>query len=226
MTLSDADRARLRALSTDIRTLWHSPQTTAADRKEIVRCLVERVVVHVQPKSEHVDVTIHWHGGFTSQHEIVRPVGTFKQLRDYDRLMARIEQLRREGNTYPAIALQLNAEGFVPARRKGRFRADTVRTLLLQGGLREECNLAAEPEPNEWLVPILAQKLKVGPQKIYYWIQRGWIRSRRIAGRYRRLVWVDRTEMKRLEKLKIYCTSWALRGHPELTTPRLRCTKK
>jgi len=225
-TLSDADRARIRALSADITTLWHASQTTAADRKEIIRCLVEQVIVHVQPKSEHVDVTIHWHGGFASQHEIVRPVGTFRQLRDYDRLMERIVQLRREGNTFPAIAVQLNKEGFVPPRRKGVFRADTVCTLLLQNGLRDESDHTAIPKPDEWLVPNLARKLKVGPQKIYYWIQRGWIRSRRIVGRYRCLVWADHTEMKRLEKLKTYCTSWALRGHPELTTPRPRCTRK
>jgi DNA invertase Pin-like site-specific DNA recombinase len=225
-TLSDADRARIRALSADITTLWHAPQTTAADRKDIIRCLVERVVVHVQPRSEHVDVTIHWHGGFTSQHEIIRPVGMFKQLRDYDRLIGRIAQLRREGNTYPAIAHQLNKEGFVPARRKGCFRADTVRTLLLQSGLPDESNLSAKPKPDEWLPPILAQKLNVGPQKVYYWIQRGWVRSRHILGRHRWLVWADRMEIKRLNKLKTYCTSWALRGLPELTTPGSRSKKK
>jgi hypothetical protein len=225
-TLSDADRERIRALSADITTLWHAPQTAAADRKEIIRCLVERVVVHVQPKSEHVDVTIHWHGGFTSQHEIVRPVGTFKQLSDYDHLIERISQLRREGNTYPAIAVQLHTEGFVPPRRKGAFRADTVRTMLLQSGVRDESTRVAIPEPDEWLPPILAKKLQVGPQKIYYWIQQGWVHSRRILGRHHWLVWADRREMKRLEKLKTYCTSWALRGLPELTTPGSRSKKK
>jgi hypothetical protein len=113
----------------------------------------------------------------------------------------------------------------VPARRKGCFRADTVGTLVRQSGLRDESNRTAEPRPEEWLVPILAQKLKVGPQKVYYWIQRGWVHSRRILGRHRWLVWADHMEMKRLEKLKTYCTSWALKGLPELTTPR-SCSKK
>jgi DNA invertase Pin-like site-specific DNA recombinase len=225
-TLSDTDRARIRSLAEDIATLWHAPQTTPADRKEIVRCLVERVAVHVQPKSECVDVTIHWQGGFTSQHEIVRPVGAFKQMRDYDQLVRRIAQLRREGNTFPAIAAQLNEEGFVPPRRKGVFRTDTVYSLLLQGGLWDESNRVATPKPDEWLVPAPAHKLKVGPQKIYYRIQQGWVHSRRIVGRHRWLVWSDRTEMKRLEKLKTYCTSWAVRGLPELTTPRSRSTRK
>ena len=225
-SLSEVDRSRIQALSGDITALWHPPQTTAADRKEIIRCLVERMVVHVQPKSEHVDVAIHWHGGFTSQHEIVRPVGTFKQLRDYARLMDRIVQLRREGNTLPVIAAQLNEEGFVPPRRKGVFKADTVCTLLRQSGRGEESSHTAIPAPDEWLVPNLAKRLNVGPQKIYYWIQRGWVHTRRIVGRHRCLVWADRKEMKRLNKLKTYCTSWALRDHPELTTPGPRSTRK
>jgi hypothetical protein len=225
-SLCKADRSKIQSLSGNIMALWHAQQTTAADRKEIIRCLVEQVVVHVQPNSEHVDVAIYWHGGFTSQHEIVRPVGTFKQLRDYDRLMDRIVQLRREGNTLPVIAARLNEEGFVPPRQKRGFRADTVCTLLRRSGRGEESSHTAIPAHDEWLVPDLAKRLNVGPQKVYYWIQRGWVHTRRIAGRHRCLVWADRKEMKRLKKHTTYCTSWALRGHPELTTPGPRSTRK
>jgi DNA invertase Pin-like site-specific DNA recombinase len=225
-TLSDADRARIRALSEDIATLWHAPQTTAVDHKEIIRCLVERVVVHVQPKSEHVDVTIHWHCGFTSQHEIRRPVASFKQLRDYDQLVKRIGQLRRDGNTFPAIARKLNAEGFVPPRRKGVFRADTVRKLLLQSAMASEINASSSIEPDEWLVPALAHYLDIRPRKVYYWIHRGWVHARRGPGKSPWLVWVDHTEMKRLQKLKTHCKSWAAAGLPELTTPKPQNSKR
>lgn len=64
-SLSEADRSKIQRLSGDIPALWRTSQTMAADRKEVLRCLVERVVVHVQPDSEHVDVAIHWQGGFT-----------------------------------------------------------------------------------------------------------------------------------------------------------------
>ena len=55
-------------LAADLPALWHSPQTTAADRKEIVRLLVERVVVHVQADTEHATVDIAWRGGLTTSH--------------------------------------------------------------------------------------------------------------------------------------------------------------
>ena len=92
--LSPEERARIAELSSDLPALWHAPGTTHQDRKEIVRHLVEKVVVHVKNDSEYVDVTIHWHGGFTSQHEVVRPVKSYEQLRDFDKLMDRIAALR------------------------------------------------------------------------------------------------------------------------------------
>ena len=225
-SLSDTDRLRIAALSTDIPALWRSAQTTAADRKELIRCLIERVVIHVKPDSEHVDVTIHWHGGFTSQHAIIRPVASFEQLRDYEQLLKRINHLRYEGDTFPVIATKLNQEGFVPPRQKGVFRSNTVRTLFLRSGEESKSPSASNLEPDEWLVPALATELTIGPEKVYYWIHQGWIHARRIVGRYRWIVWADHTERKRLEKLKTYCTSWALRDHPELTTPGPRSTRR
>ena len=113
--LSPEERARIAALSSDLPALWHAPGTTHQDRKEIVRHLVEKVVVHVKNDSEYVDVTIHWQGGFTSQHEVVRPVQFYEQLRDFDKLMERIVALRHEGYTAAQIADCLNREGFSPA---------------------------------------------------------------------------------------------------------------
>ena len=73
--LTDAERDQVRALASDIPALWNAPATTHADRKEMIRCLVDRVVVQVRCDSEFVDTTIHWKGGYTSQHEFARQRG-------------------------------------------------------------------------------------------------------------------------------------------------------
>ena len=220
--INDRDRAKMEALAGNIAALWHAPGTTASDRKEIIRCLIDRVVVHVREKSEYVDVTIHWHGGFTCQHEIVRPVKSFSQLRDYDRLLERVEQLHQQGNTAAQIAANLNDEGFVPPRRSGPYGAGTIRTLLYQKRLVGEKKQSGSLEPGEWRVRDLARELGIIPQKVYYWIERGWIHSRRSRPGNHVIVWADRTEIRRLKKLKTYCKSWALRDLPELTTPKPR----
>jgi hypothetical protein len=67
--LSPEERTRIAALSADLPAVWHASGTTHRDRKEIVRHLVDKVVVHIERESEYVDVTIHWQGGFTSRQD-------------------------------------------------------------------------------------------------------------------------------------------------------------
>jgi DNA invertase Pin-like site-specific DNA recombinase len=128
--LNADERARIGALADDLPALWHSPQTTATDRKEIVRLLVERVVVHVQADSERADVDIAWRGGLTTRHALVRSVSRYESLSDYPQLLARIAQLRDDDLTIAEVAKQLNKEGYrTPRSRKG-YTSTSVRKLL------------------------------------------------------------------------------------------------
>src|SRR5258708_3208597 len=118
------------ALASDIPTLWHGAGTTNADRKQIVRCLVERVTVLVRCDCELVDVRIRWAGGYESQQEIVRPVATYAQLSDFERLLDRVAELREAGRVAPEIAAALNAEVFPPPKADGEFTTPIVYQLL------------------------------------------------------------------------------------------------
>jgi hypothetical protein len=61
--LSEAERESIRHLARDIPALWHSSETTTAERKGIVRQIVERVLVENEGKSERLHVSIEWVGG-------------------------------------------------------------------------------------------------------------------------------------------------------------------
>ena len=124
----------IKSLSKDIPALWRSATTTAADRQEVVRHLVERVAVAVQGETEWVDVTIHWAGGFVSRHEVRRPVRRVEQLRDYPALMARVSELHGTGKTAREIAEALNREGIRPPKRRETYNAAMVRQLLSRQG--------------------------------------------------------------------------------------------
>src|SRR6185437_3480395 len=69
-TLSEADRQRIRSLSDSVAALWHAPGTSAVDRKQIVRCVVERVIVVADKATELNEVTIVWQGGITTDHQV------------------------------------------------------------------------------------------------------------------------------------------------------------
>ena len=68
--------------------LWAASETTAQDRKEIVRLLLEQITVDVPGDSEQVDVTLRWAGGVESQHRVIRPVARYEQLSTYPQLLA------------------------------------------------------------------------------------------------------------------------------------------
>ncbi|MGE3822188.1 MAG: hypothetical protein AB7I30_22470 [Isosphaeraceae bacterium] len=101
---------------------WHTPGTTDQDREEIIRHLVEKVVVHVKNNNSYVDLSMHWQGGFVSQYEVVRPVACYEQLRDLDKLMERITVLRHEALTSAAARGVSEFRGIQPS--------EAVRSIL------------------------------------------------------------------------------------------------
>ena len=220
--LSARDRERIQALSHDVSSLWNAAETTAADRKQIVRCLVERVVVVADKASEHSDVTIVWKGGLTTQHQVARPVGRYDQLKDYQRLTQRLSELHRQGLHRGTIAKTLNAEGFVPPRRRGVFTELGVGALMRELGLVGDYFREDLLKRNEWRIPDLARVLRVIPQKIHYWVKQGWINSRRTPSGKHLIVWADKDELRRLKQMAREKQSWLRARHPNPIIPKRR----
>jgi hypothetical protein len=218
--LSQEERARIAALSSDLPGLWHAPGTTQLDRKEIIRHLMEKVVVHVEHDSEYVGVAIHWHGGFISQHEVVRPVKSYEQLRDFDQLMDRIAALRHEGHSAAQIANCLNQEGFVPPKRRGKFSPELVRQLLSRRGLANEKTYTEQLGRHEWWLPKLAEAIPVSAGKLAGWARRGWLHSRKTPAQCLWVHWADSQEIRRLRKLASLSHRGIVEYPAELTTPR------
>jgi DNA invertase Pin-like site-specific DNA recombinase len=218
--LTEAERQRVLSLSADLPALWHAPGTTAADRKEIIRCVVERVVVAVRPESEALGVTIHWKGGATTEHQAVRPVRLYEQLEGHEQLLDYIAGLRREGNTAAAIARRLNAEGFRTPKTRGAFSRDMIRKLLSRRGLAGEKTCPGQLGPHEWWLAELAREIPVAPEKLSEWARRGWVTARQTPAQGLWVLWADRREVARLRRLAAV-SHRGQSGYPQsLTTPR------
>jgi DNA invertase Pin-like site-specific DNA recombinase len=199
--LSEDQRARILALSRDLPRLWNAPETTAADRKEIIRLVVERVVIHVRAESERGEAAISWRGGVTTRHEIVRPVSRYESLDRYDQLIDRIVELRQEGRTIKQIAAQLNGEGYhTPRSRKG-YTSTSVRKLLSGCELTRGRIGTRQLDRHEWWLPDLARALAMPVDKLRIWAIRGWVRSRQVSPRGLWVIWADGPEQRRLRKL-------------------------
>ncbi len=226
--LSAAEQQQIRTLAADLPALWQAPTTTPADRQRIVRLVVERVVVDVQGASERVTVTVTWAGGFTSAHELRRPVQRYEQLADYERLLARIDELRDKGMSLAEVATQLNGEGFRPPKRAATFNGAMLTRLLAQrrrSGPRPrvlgEGNLLAA---DEWLKSDLARHLQMPVATLHRWLRVGWVQARKlpVAGGHW-VIWADAEELDRLRRLRTCPRGWS--DQPllkELSTPKAR----
>jgi DNA invertase Pin-like site-specific DNA recombinase len=223
--LGTDERARILALSRDIPALWNAPGTSNGDRKEIIRLLVERVVVQVRQDSEHVDATIHWRGGFVSQHEVVRPVLRYEQLRDYEQLKDWVVRCRSEGDTAVQIAAKLNSEGFRTPKARREFTKYTVQNLIAHLGLANEQAADGVLAANEWWLADLSRELEVTEGKLRSWAVRGWLHARQTAKLGLWILWADGQERRRLKRLK----ERSKRGvvpPAELTTPKRRTKER
>jgi DNA invertase Pin-like site-specific DNA recombinase len=225
--LTETDRDRIRALAADVPALWHAPTTTGADRRAVVRQLIERVIIARHGTTEVVDVTIHWRGGAQTQHEFYQGLPRYDLLADYPALKSRLLELRGQGLSAKQIAEVLNREGFRPARGD-RFSGHRVRQLLTRLG---QANVPAGiatpddlPQANEWWLPALAAKLGVKPIILHRWRWSGWLHFRQLRGDNNRcIVWADAAERRRLRRLRAYEKANRGRKPPiDLTTPKPR----
>jgi DNA invertase Pin-like site-specific DNA recombinase len=220
--LTAAERERIRALAADLPALWQALGTTTVDRKEIIRAVVERVVVQARKDSEYVEATIHWQGGFTSQHELVRPVGCYEQLRDFKPLMDRLVQLHSEGQRASQIADTLNREGFRPPKQKTLFTPAMVRQLLCRKGLGQRRRKKESLGSQEWWLSDLALELGMPKAKLRGWIVHGWLHARQTTVERCWIAWADDAELERLRMLKEHSQRGVNGLPPELTTPKNR----
>ena len=149
-------------------------------------------------------------------------MGSYKQLQDYDRLCQRIRELHAQGLHHPAIAAQLNQDGFVPPRRRGGFNYQNVGDLIRRLGLKGELFRDTTLVENEWWIPDLATKIGVHQQRVHYWAKQGWVHFRKTNSNKHWIVWADKDEIKRLKKLSKTSNSYTARKNPDLVTPKAR----
>jgi hypothetical protein len=226
--LTPQELGRIRALADDIPSLWNAADTPAADRKEIVRALVERVTVSMPGDAENVVVRIQWIGGTSTEHAVRRPISRYDKLTDFLRMRKLVKAAVEAGRTYEEIAACLDREGFrPPSSRADRFTPERARDLVYRLGFSKRRRPDAKLAVDEWWIRDLADELAVGYNRFKEWAKKGYVHSRRIGKRKHLVIWADAEERERLRRLRdAFCPGRTSRYPTELTRPKARSEKK
>jgi hypothetical protein len=170
---------RIQMLGSDIRQVWTAPAITDRDRKELLRTLLEEVILNLKRAEGHTHLTLRWRGGAITVLDV--PVPRFKPMgprTDEDT----IALLRRLVALYPdeVIAGILNRQGRKTATGE-RFTANQV------GSLRRYRQIPrfqppATPLSGE-LVSIrkAAQILGMNTSSIHRWLADGFIAGEQVT---------------------------------------------
>ena len=179
LEISDEQRQQILNLAGDIPAVWHSPTTTASERKEMLRLLVKQVALTpVDSPTRQTQVKILWHTGATSelftnrpsiQQKLGTPVEVIQAIRDL-----------AVGRTDTEIASELNRQGLVSP--KGRaFTASSVAWIRLKYKIDKP---GSDPKfahdvgirtDGYYSTSALAAKLGIGIHTIHYWREKGFI---------------------------------------------------
>lgn len=205
-TLGAAERETIRALAADIPALWAASTTTAADRKEILRQVIDRITVDAVDKSEHVRLRIEWAGGTITEHETTRPVAAWEHSDRWPLLAQRVRELVEEGRRKHDIARILDEEGWEPITGKRPFGVNRVHNIAERLGLMPTLAKARWCDPfqlreSEWWLSALAAKLEMPKMTLSSWAREGRVRARQGEGG-RWILWADATELERLRSLR------------------------
>lgn len=225
----ERDRERIRRLAEEAPALWRASTTTVADRRQVVRLLVDRVVLTVDPGDDRVAVRVEWAGGAVGERTIHRPVQGYRNQQSWPALKARLAELHGRGEEPKAIAAMLDREGFRPPKQASGFTAGMVRRLLHELGLRPRVPRASSSPavlcPDERWLHDLARALGLSPHTLHGWRKKGWMRARQIGGRGGPwAVWADGSERDRLRALRDCPRTWPYRERlAELRVPGPRC---
>jgi len=131
--LSAAERAQIKALADNLPLLWHSPQTSITDKREVVHLLLRQVVVWAPATSQEVKVQLHWTGDMVTEHQVRRSVSSWRQVTDVDAVLECVQQGRAAGWTSGRIAEALNTAGH-RTPHGNLFTDKSVRQLLSRVG--------------------------------------------------------------------------------------------
>src|SRR6202166_3547786 len=169
-TLSVDERNRLLALGTDLFEVWQAPTTAPRDRKELLRTLLEEVIIALDKEQRSVHLTLRWRGGTITEIDLTLQRRPAAVRTDEDT----VALVRRLAIHYPdaVIAGILNRQ----ERRTAyghRFTAHLVGSLRRNRDIPRFEHPAVAPQGELMNIKQIAAALGVATSTVHRWLNQG-----------------------------------------------------
>ncbi len=177
--LGPEERAAIRSLGSDLKGVWSAPTTSDRDRKELLRALLEEVIIALRRDEFRAHLTMRWRGGAITRLDV--PVPRFQPMgprTDEDT----ISLLRRLAALYldDVIAGILNRQGRKTATGE-RFTANQVGSLRRYRKIPRFQPTTEPPQGELATIRKAAQILGLNTSTIHRWLADGFIAGEQIT---------------------------------------------
>jgi len=205
--LTEQDRARIRALARDLPAVWKAPTTKSAERKAMLRMVIEAVSLHpVDVPRRETLVRVQWHSGVVTELRVDRRTRGSNR-RTSPEAIERIRQLVAEDLHDELVAQRLNAEGLRTGAGKSwnlwAVRWARKRNAISRPGSQRSFPPLPDRHPDgSYSIRGAARRFGVTREVVRGWIRRGEVDARRgDFGRYHNVWWLrlDEAEATRLK---------------------------
>ena len=178
--LSPALQAAFRAIGHTLPELWPTDVLSQAQRKALLRCLIDKVVIQ-RARRDQIHTRIVWRGGETTTLEVPVAVGALTDLPTAPQMAQQIRVLFAEGKSDDEMARQLTQHGYRSPSQPSVLPS-TVKGIRLKLGLMQQRSQSHPRRIIGYLtVPQLAKALAITPHWVYHQIKRGTVAIARDA---------------------------------------------
>lgn len=172
-SLTPAMRAQFAHISQVLPDLWQTDQISNAQKKELLRSLIAKVILK-KVAADRVEVKIIWISGHYTLESATPRIPCERHMADYDQFVRRIGELCAQGLSDGQIAVRMTQEGFHTAQRS-QVNGEAVRNIRMQYGfhLQRHSKRTASKIDGYWTTRGLAVRLEVDPDRIYRRLRKG-----------------------------------------------------
>ena len=177
--LTAAERNTLLAFGQDLRRVWFAPTTAPRDQKELLRTLLEEVIIAVFRDDYRAHLTLRWRGGRFTELDVSLPRSRPATVRTDEETLT---LLRRLAVHYPddVIAGILNRQGRTTARGL-RFTANLVGNTRRHWRIPRFEPLPQRPQGELVSLQQAAKVLNLAPSTLHRWVNEGFVAGEQVT---------------------------------------------